>query len=208
MLKILSSLLIALSLSLPTWADNIEAGKHYEVLAAPVPVRDKSKVEVVEIFWYGCIHCFNFEPAIKAWKAKQAGDVNFFAMPAIWNKPMELHAQAFYTAKALRSEKAHDALFNAMNVKKNRLKTTDAVKKVFTDAGVDGEKFDKTISSFGIMSQLNLAKSRLKAYRTQGTPEMIVNGKYRVSSSLAGSQGNMLKVVDYLVAKERALLAK
>ncbi len=207
MLKRLSMLLCASLMSLSVLAADFTAGKDYEVLPAPVKVRDASKVEVVEVFWYGCIHCYHFEPLIKSWKAKQAADVDFYSMPAMWNKGMILHAKAFYTAKALGEfDKFNDILFNTMNVKKNRLKNEAAVKNVFVDNGVDTKKFDQTFSSFGVQSQVQLADSRARAYRIQGTPEIVVNGKYRVSSSMTGGQGQMLKVVDYLVAKERALL--
>lgn len=210
MLRLLSVALLTVALSVNSFAaDSFVAGKHYEILPTPVAVRDKSKVEVVELFWYGCIHCFNFEPMVKAWKAQQSADVDFHSMPAMWNNDMILHAQMFYTAKALNVfDKMHDVLFSTMNTKRNRLKNTAAIRKVFVDNGVDGDKFDKTIASFGVQSQVNIAKSRAKAYRVQGTPELIVNGKYRVSASLAGSQADMLKVVDFLVAKERAVLPK
>lgn len=209
MLKHLSLLLCAGLMSISVIAADFTAGKDYEVLPSPVKVRDASKVEVVEVFWYGCIHCYNFEPLIKSWKGKQGADVDFYSMPAMWNKGMILHAKAFYTAKALgQFDKFNDLLFSAMNVKKNRLKNAAAVKKIFVDNGVDPQKFDQTINSFGVQSQVQLADSRARAYRIQGTPEIVVNGKYRVSSSMSGGQGQMLKVVDFLVAKERALLPK
>ena len=209
MLKQLTVLLSAAFLSLSALAADYTAGKEYEVLPSPVKVRDVTKVEVVEVFWYGCIHCYHFEPLAKAWKAKQAADVDFYTMPAMWNKGMILHAKAFYTAKALGEfDKFNEIIFNAMNVKKNRLKNEAAVKKLFVDNGVDGKKFDQTFSSFGVQSQVQLADSRARAYKVQGTPEIIVNGKYRVSSSMTGGQANMLKVVDFLVEKERASLPK
>jgi thiol:disulfide interchange protein DsbA len=189
-------------------ADEFTAGKHYDVLKVAVATRDAKKVEVVEVFWYGCIHCFNFETMIQAWHKSQADDVDFYSMPAMWNNTMKMHAKAFYTAKALGNfDQMNQVLFQTMNVKKNRLKTQSAVKSVFTSNGVEAEKFDAVFNSFGIQSQVNLAESRARSYGIQGTPEMVVNGKYRVSSSAAGGQAQMLKVVDFLVNKERASLS-
>jgi thiol:disulfide interchange protein DsbA len=189
-------------------ADEFTAGKHYDVLKVAVATRDAKKVEVVEVFWYGCIHCFNFETMIQAWHKSQADDVDFYSMPAMWNNTMKMHAKAFYTAKALGNfDQMNQVLFQTMNVKKNRLKTQSAVKSVFTSNGVEAERFDAVFNSFGIQSQVNLAESRARSYGIQGTPEMVVNGKYRVSSSAAGGQAQMLKVVDFLVNKERASLS-
>ena len=122
---------------------------------------------------------------------------------------MRLHAKALYVAKALgKADEINAAIFTAMHVKKSRLMTESSLADIFEAHGVDKKTFAKTFNSFGIRSQVNLADSRAKSYRIQGTPEMVVNGKYRVSTSMTGSQGNMLKVVDFLVEKERALLAQ
>lgn len=206
--KIISAALILTATSF-CFASDYKAGKDYEVLNVPVLTADKNKVEVVEVFWYGCIHCFNFEPMLAAWKAKTDSVVVFNQMPAVWNKTMKLHARAFYTAKALGVSEAVDkAMFQALNVDRKRLNTKSVVRDVFVANGVTAETFDKTFDSFGINAQVQLAESRVRSYRIQGTPEMIVNGKYRVSASLSGSQKSMLEVVDYLIAKEKAVLPK
>ena len=190
-------------------AEAFKAGEHYEVLSAPVVTSDKSKIEVVGLFWYGCSHCYKFEPMLEAWQKQQTADVNFLAQPAMWNTPMRLHAQAFYTAKTLKVlDTLHPALFAAMNVERKRLNDEASIKAVFVKNGVDGEAFSKTFSSFGINSQVSLADSRARSYGIQGTPELVVNGKYRVAAGLAGSQAKMLEVVSFLVEKERKAMAK
>lgn len=209
MIKKIAVVLSLLMFSQFIAAEEYKAGKHYEVLPAPVVTQDKNRIEVVEVFWYGCSHCFNFERVIHAWEKKQSDDVLFRQSPAVWNGTMKLHARAFFAAKALGvSGELNPAIFSEMNVKKNRLKNEAAIADVFVKAGVDKDKFSKAFNSFGVNSQVSLAESRAKSYRVQGTPEIIVNGKYRVSSSMSGSQTNMLKVVDFLVAEERKMLAK
>lgn len=186
-------------------AEEYIAGKHYEVLPSPVATRDKNKIEVVELFWYGCSHCFTFEPMLQAWANKLEDDVDFHQVPAIWNKTMETHARAFYTARALKVEgKAHDALFKALNVDRKRLNTQDSLAHFFAQLDVDKDSFNKTFNAFGTTSQVKLAESRATSYRMQGTPEIVVNGKYRVAGALSGSHQNMLKVAKFLVDKERA----
>ena len=185
------------------------AGKHYKVLPYPVRTRDASKVEVVELFWYGCGHCYKFEPMFEAWAKQQAADVLVLQQPAMWNKTMRVHAHAYYTAQALGVlDTTHMPLFKALNVDRKRLADKASLQAFFVKLGVDGEKFAKTFDSFGVNSQVNLADSRARSYKMQGTPEIVVNGKYRVASGLAGSQAGMLEVASYLIEKERKAMAK
>ncbi len=210
MLKYLFTFITAFVLLTQTVsAEDYVAGTHYEVLPSAVTTRDNSKIEVVELFWYGCSHCFNFEPAVAAWQSKLPADVDFHQMPAVWHPTMALHAKAFYAAKALGiHDKIHQPFFNILNVQKKKLKDPEAVANFFAQYGVDKKDFEKTFNSFGVNSQLSLAKSRALSYRIQGTPEMVVNGKYRISTNMTGSQANMLKVANFLIAQERAILAK
>jgi len=190
-------------------ADQYEAGKHYEVLPQPVVTRDPNKIEVVEVFWYGCIHCFHFEPMIEAWTPKLGADVDFHGSPAMWNVGMKVHAQAYYAAEVLGVlPKVHLPLFKAMNEEHKHLASAEEIEPIFIAAGVSKADFEDTFDSFGVNNQVALADSRARSYRVQGTPEIIVNGKYRVSASEAGGQAEMLKVADFLIAQERAARAK
>lgn len=183
-------------------------GQHYVRLDKPVRTMDPTKVEVVEVFWYGCHHCFTFEPMVKAWKQRLPESVDFQQSPAIWSGPMRLHAQAFYAAKALNAlDKVHEPLFNALNVQGKKLLSKEEIRQVFVDQGVAAEEFDKAWGAFGVKTQVDQADARARSYRIGGTPEMVVNGKFRVSASMAGgSQAAMLEVVDYLIAQEQAQL--
>jgi len=203
------SLVAALSSPAAMAQQTYEAGKHYEVLPQPVVTRDPSKIEVVEVFWYGCIHCFHFEPVMSAWRSKLPADVDFHGSPAMWNTSMKVHSQAYFTAEALGVlDKVHGPLFKAMNEEHKRLATMDEIAPIFTAAGVSKADFEDAFESFGVNNQVTLADSRARSYRVQGTPEIIVDGKYRVSAGMAGSQADMLKVADFLIAQERAARAK
>ncbi len=215
------TLLIVFSLVFPLLAcaegnsesSSYKEGQHYKVLDAAVRTSDPSKIEVTEVFWYGCGHCFKFESIIEPWKDKLPSDVEFEASPAMWpvRRPgvpanwMEVHARAFYIAKALGVlDKMHKPLFDALNVDKKLLKNAEEVAELFSANGVEKEKVLKMFDSFGITSQVKQADSRAKGYRISGTPEMVVDGKYKVSARMAGSQAEMLKVVDYLIKKIRS----
>lgn len=180
-------------------------GKDYELITPAVRTADPDKIEVAEFFWYGCGHCYTFEPVLGQWKKTLPEDVDFQGSPAIWNAKMEIHARAFYTAKLLGVlDTLHPVIFQAMNVDRKRLSSEEEIKELFTANGVAAEDFDKAFNSFGVSSQVRQANSRARAAKITGTPALMVNGKYHISTRQAGSQAGMLKVADYLIAKERA----
>jgi thiol:disulfide interchange protein DsbA len=182
-----------------------KAGTHYVVLDNPVRTADSNKIEVTEIFWYGCGHCFRFDPVLHQWAEKLPADVDFKLSPAMWGGNMELHARAFYTAKALNMlDKLHQPLFNALNLENKPLASEAELASFFAQHGVDKATFTKTFNSFGVVSQVKQADARARSYQIGGTPEMVVEGKYRVSGGMAGGQQKMLDVVDFLIAKTRA----
>jgi thiol:disulfide interchange protein DsbA len=185
--------------------DTYVEGENYDLITPPVRTANPDKVEVAEFFWYGCGHCYNFEPMIGAWKKTLPEDVEFRGSPAMWNKPMELHARAYYTAEVLGVlEEMNLVLFQAMNVDGKRLTSEAEIQELFVANGVEAEDFAKAFKSFGVSSQVNQASARARAAQITGTPAIMVNGKYHVSTRKAGSQADMLKIADYLIAKEQA----
>jgi thiol:disulfide interchange protein DsbA len=184
---------------------NFEAGTHYDVISPAIRTANPDKIEVAEFFWYGCGHCYTFEPVIGQWKKTLADDVEFRGIPAMWGGAMELHAKAFYAAQALGvSETMHPVLFQAMNVDRLPLKSESDIAELFVANGVSAEDFNKAFNSFGVGSQVRQASAAARSAKITGTPSLMVNGKYMISSRKAGSHANMLKLVDYLVEKERA----
>ncbi|VAW92321.1 Peptidyl-prolyl cis-trans isomerase PpiA precursor [hydrothermal vent metagenome] len=185
------------------------AGEDYVVLERPVSTRDKSKVEVVEMFSYGCPHCYEFESLVKGWAQQQDGDVDFSVIPAIWNKPMVLYARAFYTIEALNvAKEIHIPLFTAIVVDQKVINTESDLEAFFVARGVDKKAFSRVFKSQEIKTKVTHAAERVRLYKPAGVPEIIVNGKYRVERMRAGGLKEMLTVVDFLVEKERATLKK
>jgi cyclophilin family peptidyl-prolyl cis-trans isomerase len=185
------------------------AGEHYVVLDRPVPTRDNRKIEVVEMFTYGCPHCYEFEPLIKGWSKQQAGDVDFWYFPAVWNEPMKLYARAFYAANELNvSEKIHLPLFNAIVIEQKSIRNEADLADIFESHGVDRKDFTEVFNSTETETQVKYAEERVRLYKPVGVPEIIVNGKYRVDRMRAGGLKEMLAVADYLINKERATLKK
>jgi len=202
-------LLMPLAFSSFAQIEKFIAGTHYIELSAPVNTNDSSKVEVLEVFWYGCSHCFRFEPLIANWEAVMPADVDFGRFPAIWNGLMEVHAQVYYTAEAMDAlDVVHEHVFNAINIEGNRLQNEGQIGALFAKYGINEDDFTKSFNSFSVRTKVNQAKQRMEAYEIRSTPNMIVNGKYLVATGQSVStQVDMLEVVDFLVEKERQELS-
>ena len=187
----------------------LEAGKTYVELSNAVPVSVPGKVEVVELFWYGCPHCYSFEPVVNPWAEKLPADVNFVRIPAMFGGPWDAHGQMFLTLEAMGVEnKVHSAVFNAIQKEGKRLTDKNEMADFLATQGVDKDKFLATFDSFAIKGQITKAKELAKKYEIPGVPTMVVNGKYRFDLGTAGGPEQTLNVADQLIAKERAAQAK
>ena len=185
----------------------IDEGIEYKLVSPVQPTITKNKIEVVELFWYGCPHCFNFEPNLKEWLAKKPENVVFYRVPAVLNAPWALHARAYYTAKSLGlfdngKHAFHDAFFNELHVKKKHLNNKKRLLKFFARFGVSAEDFNDTFDSFAVNTKVNRAAALSKRYQLQGVPSIIVNGKYRTDGPMAGGRKGIIKVMNFLIKKE------
>jgi len=187
-----------------------EEGVNYKRLPVAIETRDPSRVEVVEVFSYACIHCKNFEPLVMAWRAKAPAHVDFHQLPAAFDQTWVLLAQAFFTAEALGvTEKVHALIFSGIHDQRINLADPVELAKLFNDAaGVPPDEFNKMFNSFGIRSKVQQADARTRAYRVTGTPTLIVDGQFLVDARMAGSPEKMLEVVTYLVEQQWAQRAK
>ena len=184
-------------------------GVHYVVLDEPVATRDNSKIEVVEMFSYGCPHCYEFDSLVKKWSKQQNSEIDFWFFPAVWNEPMKLFAQAFYAADELNIiDKIHVPLFTSVVIEQKSIRNENDMINFFVEHGVDENTFIEAFNSMAVESQVKQAELRVREYKPAGVPEIVVNGKYRVDRMRAGGQQEMLAVVDFLINKERIRLNK
>ncbi|PVZ10599.1 MULTISPECIES: thiol:disulfide interchange protein DsbA/DsbL [unclassified Pseudomonas] len=185
-------------------AADIEAGKQYTVLDSPVPVSQPGKIEVVELFWYGCPHCYAFEPYINPWIEKLPADVNFHRIPAMFGGIWDVHGQMFVTLETMGVEhNVHTAVFDAIHKEHKMFKTPEEMADFVATKGVDKNKFLETYNSFAVKGMVAKYKQLAQAYGVSGVPTMIVNGKYRFDLGSAGGPEEILKVADTLIEKER-----
>ncbi len=200
--------LVPMAYSVVAQPERYVSGTHYVELRTPVKTNDPAKVEVMEAFWYGCTHCFRFEPLLNSWQANQPDDVDFVLFPAMWNAIMKIHAQVYYAAVALDSvELLHEPIFNAINLEGNRLQNERQIGALSAEHGISQADFEAAFNSFSVRTRVNQAEGRMQDYEIRSTPNMVVNGKYLITTGEAvRTQAEMLEVVDFLVEKERSLL--
>jgi thiol:disulfide interchange protein DsbA len=185
-------------------AERYLEGKHYKPVSPPAATAGGDGVEVVELFWYGCGHCFSFEPILSAWLDKKPEGVDFRRVPAVFAENWVPHARAFYAAAALgASDKLHRPLFDAIHVDARKLFNEDSLIAFAAEVGIPEADFRQAYDGFAIDGKVKQAMLATRDYQIDGVPSLIVAGKYRVTASMAGSQAEMLKVVEFLVAKER-----
>ncbi|KVD41627.1 thiol:disulfide interchange protein [Burkholderia ubonensis] len=204
MKKLLSTLLLSLSLAAgfaQAAPSAPVAGKDYEVMKAPQPVSAPTgKVEVIEFFWYGCPHCYEFEPTVEAWVKKQGDKVDFKRIPVAFRDDFVPHSKLFYAVSALGiSEKVTPAIFNAIHKQKNYLLTPQAQADFLASQGVDKKKFTDAYNSFSVQGQVKQSAELLKSYNIDGVPTIVVQGKYKTGPAYTNSLEGTAQVLDYLV---------
>jgi thiol:disulfide interchange protein DsbA len=162
------------------------------------------KVEVVEVFWYGCGHCFQLDPAVESWRKKGKPQfVEFTRVPAMWNDTLRMHARLYYATEALgKLEELHTAIFREIHANNNPLNTLDKMQAFFKQHGVSPEEFQKAFSSFGVESKLQRADFLNRRYQIDSVPVVVVNGRYVTDQSMAGGERELFDVVDELATHE------
>jgi len=184
-------------------ATTANAQTGYEVLKKPQLTTNPDKVEVVEFFWYGCPHCFQFEPYIQDWKKTKPDNVEFINAAPPLNPAWKVHSQAFYAAQVLGVlDQFHEQMFNAIHVDKKPMRKPKDVGKLVDSLGLDSKKFLKTMKSFNVDAKIRQSLQMASEAGISAVPTVIINGKYRTSGSVAGSYPNLIKVLDELVARE------
>lgn len=207
MLRLTTLLLLSLvaPLTLAQAPEKYIEGQHYLLVQPAQPTANPAKIEVIESFSYGCIHCAHFQPTVDTWKKKMPADVQFTLLPAFFQPYFALMGRAYYAADALGVvAQTHNAMFKAVFDEKRKLTTIEEIAEFYKDYGVKPEDFVAAAKSFAVETKVKRADELTKRYGIDGTPEFVVNGKYRVGPRSAGGYDKIFDVVDFLIAKERA----
>ena len=183
-----------------------ELGVHYLRLSPTQPTSSNpEQVEVCEVFWYGCPHCFDFDPLLEQWRETKPEYVSFVRVPAVWNPLLQLHARAFYTAEALgKGAEMHTEFFREIHERRNMLDTEAKLQEFFGRFNVDPTAFKTAFDSFAVHAKLQRADELNRRYRIQSVPTIIVNGKYTTDGGQVSGYEELLALVDELAVAEQA----
>lgn len=203
---LLSGLLMAPVAFAQNMVERFSAGQHYFPITPAVPSTAKAgQVEVVEAFSYACIHCAHFNPSVESWKKTKPAAAKLVLLPVVFNPSWEALARAFYAAEALGVlERTHAKMFNAIFVEKKQFRSLEDIAKWYASQGVDEAKFLATAKSFGVNAKIKRSTDLVQRYKVDGTPSVVVAGKYRITGASAGNYETLWEIVDFLVAKELA----
>ena len=173
----------------------------YTTIKTPQANQTSAKNEVVEVFWYRCGHCFEFDPAIEQWSKNLPKDVSFRRVPVMWDESRVPDAKLYYTLETMNLlETLHAKVFNAIHVEKMMVQNQEKLLDWVATQGVDRKAFADVYNSFSTMTKVNKARELTKGYGVTGVPALVVNGKYLITNTTAGGTNEgMLAIADKLV---------
>jgi protein dithiol oxidoreductase (disulfide-forming) len=181
-------------------------GTHYVRLqqSAPVTLPADKKVEVVEFFWYGCPHCYAFEPTLEAWVKRLPADVAFRQVPVGFMAVHQQHQRLFYALEEMGAlATMHRRVFAAIHQQNRRLGSEAEIVAFAKENGLDGTKLAETMKGFGVNTKCTRARQLTDAYRIDGVPALGIHGRYYTAASLTGTHERAVQVADYLIGLSR-----
>ena len=206
MRKFFYMIFISLALPMTVCAQELyEEGKHYTVLDAAQPVETGDQIEVRELFWYGCPHCFRLEDGLEAWVANMPDGAEFVRMPAIFSNVWEQHAKIYYTFEAMGNlDQMHRKVFDAIHIDKRQLTKDDEIVEFAVEQGLDKKTVEETLESFTVNTKISAAKTNISKYQVTGVPAIVVAGKYLTDVTSAGGEKQMFEVIEFLINKAKS----
>lgn len=182
----------------------IVEGRDYTVLASPKPTETGKNIEVIEFFWYGCPHCNELHPHLKAWQKRAAKDVSFRYVPAVARASWVPGAKTFYALDTLGLvNEMHDKVFDAIHDDKIDLGKEDVLFDWIVRQGIDRKKFVDVYNSFAVQNQATRSAQMLKEYSLTGVPALVVNGKYVTSGRMGSTPQENIRILESLIEKVR-----
>ncbi len=188
-------------------------GVNYDPIVPAQPTSVAAgKVEVIEVFWLACPHCYVLEPHIRSWLKSKPSYVEFARVPVIWGPMHRSHARLYYTLEALGRQdliaKAFDTIHDLAERRQPALvgsteeETLRLQQGFAAQNGVSADDFTKAYNSFSVNSDLQRAEQLTQRYHVEGVPFVVVNGKYSTDAIKAGGEGKLIELINWLAAAE------
>ena len=184
-------------------AQKFEEGVHYEAIMQAQPVQTGDQIEVLELFWYHCPHCFSLEPVLDDWLVNgKPENATYVRMPGIFRRSTIFDARVYYTLEALgKLEELHADVYKEIHVRKNPFKELSDLSGLLQKHGISEEEFAAAFDSFAVDTKTRHAQKMFERYQATGVPAIVVDGKYRATASSAGGQKQLMELTNYLVEK-------
>jgi thiol:disulfide interchange protein DsbA len=169
------------------------------------PVPQDGKIEVIEFFWYGCPHCYKLQPALEEWIAHKPADVVLRRIPAILRDNWAPHARIFYTLEALgETARLHQEVYHGYHVQELHMSKPEVMADWAVRHGIDRKRWLNAYHSEDVTHKVEQAQALTDTYNVQGTPSLVVDGRYLTSAAMAGSEKAMIPVLEGLIRIARA----
>ena len=192
-----------------------KAGTSYAVISPAQPTTvAPGKVEVLEVFWLGCPHCFALEPYLRAWLKTKPSYVEFVRVPVMWDPMRQAHARLYYTLEALGRDDLVEKAFAYLHAQEDQTGSEAVLFSSDKDEtfkeqqawaaqnGIKADAFASAYNSFFVNTQLQQADEITNAYQVQGVPFIAVDGKFSTDVGKAGSPNKLISLIDFLAAWE------
>lgn len=205
-MKFVKRCVIVLAMLFATQAFALEPGQEYKLLNPPQPTHSGKKIEVLEFFFYGCIHCYHLHPKLEAWvDNKMPKDVEITYVPVVFREGWESMANTYYALELMgkHTQKIDDALYNAWNRDNVDLSDEAKIGAYLAKYGVDSNKFREYYNSFTVETKVLRSKQMLQLYHIMGTPTLVVDGKYVIEGLEPDDTIKALTDVVNMVRRER-----
>lgn len=164
----------------------------------------EGKIEVLQFFSYGCVHCKNFDPIFEAWAKTVPNDVVVRMVHVGFNKNFEPLQRIFYALETIGAVgSTHHKVFKAFQEEKKRLNQTDVLFPWVAEQGLDRAKFEAAYNSFSVATQVRRSLQLQDEYQVEGTPALGIAGRYYTDGTLAGGFDKMIQITNKLIEQER-----
>ena len=200
MKKFLATLMLVVSSI--SMADTPQLGTEFNQTVQAIPTENASKIEVVELFWYGCPHCHALEPQLAAWVKALPKDVTFKRVPGLPRPDWAPGAKAFYVMESLGLlDKLHTKFFDALHKQRAFLPNDEKaiIDWITKESGLDRKKVEAEFNSFSLNTKLNHAAQIFRASGATGVPTLIIDGRYITSVTMAGGNQEVFNVANYII---------
>jgi protein dithiol oxidoreductase (disulfide-forming) len=187
-------------------AQQVRARINYEYRTIdPQPVATGEQIELIEFFWYGCPYCYQLQPPLEAWLARKPADVQIRRVPAIFRESWIPHARLYYTLEALKEvDRLHQAVYRSYHVDRESLNTVQGTLEWAARNGIDPARWRAAYNSPEIDKQVERSLAYTRSHEVQGTPSLVVDGRYITSSGMSESMPGVITILDDLIVIARA----